>query len=271
MDVLTVDRKTCTQCGLCAAVCPGGLIYFKENQYPRLLPRGENACIRCGHCVVVCPTGSLTHVDIPMEQCPEIDRSIKVDLQHCGQLIKSRRSIRLYKDRPVPREVIEKIIDIARYAPTGHNDQGVRWLVVDTKDRLQEFERIGADWMKDTINRDRQMAAVFPHILKRIEAGHPFFLRDTPVLVAAYSGENMLLSTVDCTIALSYFDLAANCAGLGCCWAGFFMMAANSFPALKEAIALPEGHRVHGALMVGYPRYQYQRIPVRKPSRITWL
>lgn len=271
MAVLTVDEKTCTQCGLCAAICPGGMFVFREGAYPRLVSGAENFCIRCGHCVAVCPTGSLTHVDIPVEQCPEIDRAIEVDLQHCGQLIKSRRSIRLYKDSPVPREVIEKIVDIARYAPTGHNEQGVRWLVVDTKDKLQQFERIGADWMRDIINKNRRMAAMFPNILKRIEAGHHFFLRDAPVLVVAYSGENALLGSINCTIALSYFDLAAKSAGLGCCWAGFFMMAANSFPALRKAIALPEGHKVHGALMAGYPKYEYRRIPVRRPSPVTWL
>jgi nitroreductase/NAD-dependent dihydropyrimidine dehydrogenase PreA subunit len=271
MAVLMVDEKTCTQCGLCAAVCPGGMVYFRENAFPRLMPGAENGCIRCGHCVTVCPTGSLTHVDIPVARCPEIDRAIEVDLQHCEQFIKARRSVREYKEKTVPREVIEKIIDIARYAPTGHNEQDVRWLVVDTKDSLQQLERIGADWMRDTINRDQQMAAMFPNILKLIEAGYHFFLRDTPVLIVAYSGEGVLLGTVDCTIALSYFDLAAKSAGLGCCWAGFFMMAANTFPALKEAIGLPEALKVHGALMVGYPKYEYQRIPVRKPSQITWL
>jgi nitroreductase len=206
-----------------------------------------------------------------VEQCPEINKTINVDLQHCEQFIKSRRSIRWYKDKPVSREIIEKIIDIARYAPTGHNEQGVRWLVVDTGDKLQQLEKIGADWMRNTISRDQRMAAMFPNILKRIEAGYHFFLRDAPVLIVAYSGESMLLSTTDCTIALSYLDLVAKSAGLGCCWAGFFMMAANSFPALKEAISLSEAHTVHGALMVGYPKYDYQRIPLRKPSHITWL
>jgi nitroreductase/Pyruvate/2-oxoacid:ferredoxin oxidoreductase delta subunit len=271
MAVLTVDEKTCTQCGLCAAVCPGRMVVIRENTFPRMIPGAENFCVRCGHCIAVCPTGSLTHVDIPVEQCLQIDRANEVDLRHCGQLIKSRRSIREYKEKTVPREVIERIIDIARYAPTGHNDQGVRWLVIDTNDKLQQLERIGADWMRDAISRDRQMAAMFPNMLKLIKTGYHFFLRDTPVLVVAYSGEGALLGTVDCTIALSYFDLAAKSAGIGCCWAGFFMMAANSFPALKEAIALPETHKVHGALMVGYPQYEYQRIPVRRPPHITWL
>jgi nitroreductase/formate hydrogenlyase subunit 6/NADH:ubiquinone oxidoreductase subunit I len=271
MNVLTVDEKTCTQCGLCAVDCPGGIIVYREKSYPRLLPNAETVCIRCGHCVAICPSGSLTHIDVPLEQCPEVDGKIRVDLPHCERLIKSRRSIRWYKDKPVPREVTEKIIDIARYAPTGHNDQAVQWLVIDTGEKIQQLEKIGADWMRDAISRDKWMAATFPNILKRIDAGYHFFLRDAPVLVVAYSGEGMVIRNTDCIIALSYFDLAAKSAGLGCCWAGFFMMAANSFPALKEALSLPEAHRIYGALMVGYPKYKYRRIPLRKPPHITWL
>jgi hypothetical protein len=53
-------------------------------------------------------------------------------------------------------------------------------------------------------------------------------------------------------------------------WAGFFMFAASTYPPMVETIALPEGHRVYGALTLGYPRYRYQRIPVRKAANIIW-
>ena len=59
MSLLIVDKTTCTQCGTCAAVCPPGIIYFKEKNYPRQLPGTDAVCIRCGHCVAVCPTGAL--------------------------------------------------------------------------------------------------------------------------------------------------------------------------------------------------------------------
>ena len=81
--------------------------------------------------------------------------------------------------------------------------------------------------------------------------------------------ENRIAAT-DCVIALSYFDLAAITAGLGCCWAGLLMMAAASYPPMIEELALPENLALKGALMVGYPKYRYTRIPARKPANIVY-
>jgi nitroreductase len=78
------------------------------------------------------------------------------------------------------------------------------------------------------------------------------------------------MAATDCVIALSYFDLAANNAGLGCCWAGYFNAAAASFPPMMAALSLPEGCTPHGSLMVGYPKYKYQRLPLRRPASIIW-
>jgi nitroreductase len=75
---------------------------------------------------------------------------------------------------------------------------------------------------------------------------------------------------VDSTIALTFLDLAAPTVGLGACWAGFFMMAAAQSPQLQELLALPEGHACCGALMIGYPKYAYHRLPTRKEPAISW-
>jgi len=64
--------------------------------------------------------------------------------------------------------------------------------------------------------------------------------------------------------------LAAPSLGLGTCWAGYFTAAANFYPPLQEALALPQGHLPYGAAMVGYPKYGYQRMPPRNKPEITW-
>ena len=107
-------------------------------------------------------------------------------------------------------------------------------------------------------------------VIKRMEAGGKDFIRGAPTLVIAYAEKNHFMAAIDAPIALGYFDLAANAAGLGCCWAGYFMMSSNTYPALVEAVALPEDQQVYGALMLGYPEYRYHRIPVRRPALITW-
>jgi nitroreductase/NAD-dependent dihydropyrimidine dehydrogenase PreA subunit len=270
MALLEVNKETCTKCGTCAATCPGGIILFFKDKYPRPVSAAEEFCLRCGHCVGICPTGSMTHAEIPVEQCPPIEDSLKISIEQCAQLIKSRRSIRKYRDKPVPREDIVRLIDIARYAPTGHNAQEIRWLVIDDKEKLQSFEKIGLDWMHDMSRRSPEMAPMLEGVIKRMESGRPDFLRAAPAVVVAHAEKDNSIASIDAPIALGYFDLAASSLGLGCCWAGFFMMSANTFPAMVEAVALPGDQQVYGALMLGYPKYRHRRVPVRKPAQITW-
>ncbi len=234
------------------------------------MPKADENCARCGHCVAVCPSGSLTHREIPVGQCPLLDESLKVTSGQCTQLIKGRRSIRVYKDKKVPREEIERVIEVARYAPTGHNSQAVQWLVIDDEGEVRRLSEIGADWMRWVVKNNPQLAPMVEGALQRQESGIDVFLRGAPAVVIAFSEQSNPVAYMDCIIALSYFDLAANTMGLGCCWAGYFIFAATSFPPMMEALSLPEGHTLYGSLMVGYPKYSYQRIPLRKPANITW-
>ena len=144
-------------------------------------------------------------------------------------------------------------------------------MVIDDAATLRRFEEIGQDWVRQAIASNPLMAEMFAGIIKRVEAGRPFFLHGAPALVVTHANKGNPIAAIDCSIALGYFDLAANTAGLGCCWAGFFMMSANSFPALVEAVALPADQQVYGALMLGYPKYARHRIPLRRPARVTWV
>jgi nitroreductase/NAD-dependent dihydropyrimidine dehydrogenase PreA subunit len=271
LNILEIDKETCTKCGACGLVCPAGIFLFFEGKYPRPIPAADQACIRCGHCVAVCPTTSISHVEIPASDCLPVDESLNISLEQAAHLITSRRSIRSYRNKPVPRDEIIRLIDVARYAPTGHNDQEIRWLVVDDADRLQRFEAIGLDWMRDVSQQNPMMSEMLAGAIQRMEAGVPVFLRNAPALVIVHAEANNPIATVDGAIALATFDLAANAVGLGCCWAGFFMIAANTFPSLKEIVALPEDQQIYGTLMLGYPTYHYRRIPTRRPARITWI
>lgn len=270
MTLLAVNKDTCTQCGLCATVCTTKIIHFKEGNYPRLLPGTDEICLRCGHCVGICPTDSLKHQDLPAEQSAVIEKSLEINFKQCAQLIKSRRSIREFQNRAVSKEKIERIIDVARYAPSGHNAEEVRWLVINDRAYIRKLAGIGADWLRFMIKSNPAMAAMFEGTLKQLEAGQDVFLRDAPAIVTAYAEKNSPMAATDCAIALGYFDLAAGSAGLGCCWAGFFYMAAGTYPDMMKAIGLPEGFAPYGALMVGYPQYRYQRVPARKPARIIY-
>jgi len=76
------------------------------------------------------------------------------------------------------------------------------------------------------------------------------------------------MSSSFCTIALTYLELAALSFGLGTCWAGYAHMA-TALPSIQEVLNLPEGRQCFGAMMVGYQKFDYHRIPLRKMN-VTW-
>lgn len=272
MKLIDVNQQTCNQDGICAEVCPAGLIDFQKGRYPTTVSGAAGMCIRCGHCVAVCPTGSLSHREIPVEQCTPIRADLRLSAEQCEQFLRSRRSIRVYKDKSVSREAIANLIEMARYAPSGYNSQCVKWLVLGEKEELDMLARLIAEWMKWMIENMSDIAS-FLHLdiaVRRWEEGDDVILRGAPVVIVAHAEKDNVFAPSASTIALAHLELAAPSLGLGCCWAGYFHAAATTFEPMLEALSLPDEDQCFGAIMVGYPKHTYHRLPIRKPPSVTW-
>ena len=272
MNLLTVNIQTCNKDGICAATCPMGIIEVQKAEYPTHTAEAEDVCIRCGHCVAVCPTASLSHRDISIDKCPTIQKELQLSSAQCEQFLRARRSIRTYKEQSVPQSELSKLIDLARYAPTGHNSQSVEWLVLGNRDELKHLAGITVEWMRWMLDNMSEFALSLhmDRAIRRWEEGKDVILRGAPIVIVAHAAKDDLRAPTSSTIALSYLELAATSMGLGCCWAGYFHAAATTFPLMMEALPLPEGHQCMGSMMVGYPRFTYHRLPLRKPPEIIW-
>jgi nitroreductase len=206
-------------------------------------------------------------------------------VERIRQLFQSRRSIRTYKERPVDRGLLQELIEMVVFAPSAHNSQKVRWLVFDGREKLRALAEITVDWMRWVIEVMPERAAElhFERRVKHWENGADGILRGAPVLVVAHGEKELqtlppdfvpeldnVTAPLDYAVALSYLELAAVGLGLGTCWAGYVYKAANIYPPMHKALGLPEGHQCFGALMVGYPKYVYKRIPPRNAPLITW-
>jgi nitroreductase len=209
---------------------------------------------------------------MPVENCPPIQEELRLSLAQCRQHLSGRRSIRAYKEKPVPQNELLQLIDIARYAPTGHNSQSVQWLVLGNKDKLKQFAGITGDWMRWMLENNREIALALDMepLIRRWEEGKDIILRNAPVVLVTHAPKGDLMAPTSSIIALAYLELAATGMGLGTCWAGLFNAAATTFPPMMAALPLPEGHHCTGAMMVGYPRFAYRRLPLRKSPAITW-
>ncbi|MCU0561237.1 MAG: nitroreductase family protein [Desulfobacterales bacterium] len=273
MGAFVVDRETCNRDGLCVRECPAGVIRLgPEDDVPAPQADFKDFCIACGHCVAVCPTAALRLEWLDPNQCPPVDRALQLNREQAEQFLRSRRSIRAFREKPVERAKIEKLLEMACYAPSAKNNQPWHWTVVEQPAEVRRMAGLAVEWMRGVIAEKPNLAKAlsFTRVVAAWDSGLERVCRGAPHLIVAHADKNYGFGAEDTALALSYLELYAPVLGLGTCWAGYFYAAANACPPLFEALKLPARHKACGALMVGYPAFRYQRLVPRKPPKVTW-
>lgn len=274
MSVIAVEADKCKRDGFCVAVCPSAVLELKDGvPAPTAVPGMEEFCVRCGHCVAVCPTAALSHEAMAPGDCAALETAPLPKAEQVAQLLRSRRSIRAYRDRPVEREKLERLLDLARSAPTGGNSQQVRWTVASSRKAVHAVASAVVDMMRLWVAQKVPFVADYDlaRLVSAWDSGLDPITRGAPAMLFALAPKENDMGSVDCSIALTFVDVAAPSLGLGTCWAGFAMVAAGQWAPLQEQIALPDGYVCRGAMMVGYPKYRYHRTPRRNEVVAQWL
>lgn len=165
--------------------------------------------------------------------------------------IKTRRSIRNYKEEQIPQDVMKEVIDIARFAPSWKNGQIARYYVVqraELKAKIAESCVMGFTYNTGTLTKAPAIVVV-AYVEKR--SG---FERDGSCTTSKGSEWEMF----DAGIATQTLCLAAHEKGLGTCIMGIF-----EDKAVAEAINLTEGQKVGALVAIGYPAEE-PAAPARK-------
>jgi Nitroreductase len=271
-SIVKVDPHLCTQCGLCVKVCRGTL---KMGEHGPEIAR--DLCIACGHCTAVCPNDALEHNKAPLKNQVLIQTQPMPDIETAARFLRERKSIRLFQKKSVPHDVISQLLDIARFAPTACNSQGVSYYVVDDQDTLKKIAAAIADWAEEDLKHGALKNS--PWVLNTInmittyrEQGEDTILRNAPCLIIALAEKDMLALGRDNThFSITYAQLFASSLGLGTCWSGLFEYCAMAgYQPLLDLLNLPEGKGVTGAFMTGYPAVSYKRLVDRDRLEILW-
>ncbi len=106
------------------------------NSGPRI---AKNLCIECGHCIAVCPNSALDNIRTPLQKQVQIQKETLIDSDTAATFLRSRRSIRSFLKKAVSRDVIRKLLDIARFAPTTCDSQGISYHVIDNHNTLHDI------------------------------------------------------------------------------------------------------------------------------------
>jgi nitroreductase/NAD-dependent dihydropyrimidine dehydrogenase PreA subunit len=274
MSHLAVNAEKCNKDGICIKACPAAVIELSsEDNLPVAVKDFEDYCLACGHCVAVCPTGAFSMEWLKTGECPSISKELVLSPDQAEQFLRSRRSIRNFKDKPVERQKLEKLLEIACYAPSARNNQAWHWTVVENPAEVYKMAGMVIDWMRSVIKKYPQQAEErgLPRLVEAWDGGQERICRGAPHVVVVHGDKDYALGAQDSATALSYLELYAPTLGLGTCWGGYFFSAVNAYPPLFEALGIPADHKAFGAVMVGYPQLRYQRLPLRKEPRITWI
>lgn len=292
MYQVAIDRDLCKKDGLCARTCALGIIEQREKRTVPKIVRVES-CIACGQCAAICRHGALSHSEYPEDTTHPIQSELVPTYDQVMELFRSRRSKRNFKDKPVEKESIEKVLEAARFAPSGHNKQSTEFIVVLGKESVRKIATMTADYLskmtKDLGNPiGRTMFKIFagrrtteilvemvPELEGAVAEFHKgtkdYLLNDAPALVFFCADTTAGYPSENANLAIQNAALAAETLGLGCFYAGFVLLACNRDDHIPKHISLPETHKVYGALALGHPRVKFKRWPDRKPARITWM
>ncbi len=276
------DEEKCSRCMLCVRDCTSGVLSTVDGKPVAVEP---DWCSLCSHCIAVCPRDAIRHDGLDAGQALPVDRD-QFNPENYRAIVESRRSVRHYRATPVPREQIERIIDLSRYAPTARNDENVGYVVVTDPELIKRVSGRIFGVAQDLYARTRQGALgrfmditglsrtrAMRRMGQRREeaaAGRDFILHNAPVLILLFAPRFAPFARDSCTIAATTLINYAHSLGLGTCIIGYLTLALRYSPALKQMLGVPRGKRVHASLVMGYPAYGYARTVSRKSPEIIW-
>jgi nitroreductase/NAD-dependent dihydropyrimidine dehydrogenase PreA subunit len=288
MSWVTIDQDKCNGCGICAKAC---LRCFTDKEGVITVHADEQGCNLCGHCVSLCSTNAITHSKMDMDNFPAVPTQIRYDPDEFVQFVRQRRSCRNYSRKEVPREDLEKLIEMCRYVPTGSNLQTVQIKVITNKEKLKELSDLTIDYFINMIgqveDQVKRLISEKKEIPKELEiqrgfanryrilaeargAGLDPILHQAPVVMIFHSAPSPSTPKDDCVIASQTVVLAAMNMRLGTCYMGLVMKAAQNSPQVYQSLGLPAGNTAHSILAMGYPKLKFLRTVDRKPMTVQW-
>ncbi|EKF86218.1 nitroreductase family protein [Methanobacterium formicicum] len=157
-------------------------------------------------------------------------------------IIKSRRSVRKYQDKQIKDEELEKILEAAIYAPTGHNDQPWHFTIIQNRDLINQINEGAKEVMKT-------MDVEWIANMGKAESLNIF--HQAPTIIIVSGRKDATTPLVDCAAAVSNMLLAAESMDIGSCWIGlakfYFLNGEN-----MEEFGIPENYEVHFGVSLGY-------------------
>ncbi len=283
-----VNTAECNGCGICVKECPVFVLAMKEK---KAIVENGDWCIECGHCGAVCPKNAVIQQKAVIVPELKAGKEPAISPEVCMQLLRERRSVRIYQDKAIPRDEIDKIIDAGRYAPTGGNSQRVHYIVLTSPDEIAKLNKmimdvngkffknlqnkVFASMMSLVLGKNKveEMQIYAPKILHSLkviaQGGDPMF-HSAPAILIVHAESWDGSPAFNCAAALYHCSLLAHTMGIGVCFNGWVENTVNINRKMKKWLGIPGDHKCFGCMTMGYQNVEYKRLIERKKPDVQW-
>ncbi len=313
-----VDANKCNACRKCVDTCPGQLLEMKSDLPVNKHDTGESAlgCIGCKNCFAVCPEDAIeirgyyqvergffeTTLGPPTLPNPFAEpasppfEALEPKLTPVERVIYTRRSNRLYKKKKVPEDVLRRVVEAGRFAPSQGNSQPWSFIVISDRDLI---DRIGEECGKRVApvsklyvakngKRNELLKTLAVNALARLSPNNfdqrlahgidtvteneqwDMFLHAPSLIVVLGDKRSIGDPLIDCMLAAHNMVLTAHSLGLGTCYVGFVKML-NTLPELKRDLGIQWPYKVMTSIALGYPRTRTDKAVARERPKVTWF
>ncbi|MFX0100625.1 MAG: nitroreductase family protein [Candidatus Hodarchaeota archaeon] len=268
MPIIGIDEDKCTSCFECGRSCPA-LLFKKEGDTVSYQGKGR-ICILCGHCIAVCPEDAILYKNMKDEPASfdgvEDPKTI-ISYDDIYKFTRAKRSIRRFKSTPVPQELLEKVFEVIRYAPSGSNMRKCKFHLVSDQETLKTL----SSSILEAFMANPNVRMMYGNLLVSVNKKglpDPIF-RGAPHVIFASSILPGPTPLNNAGISLTYGMLAAQSLGLATCWIGFAQAGFFMNTDLLKLVGIKG--KCTGAMAIGYPAVKYHRCPPRAPLKVKGL
>lgn len=324
-----LNQEICTGCGRCVTSCPIQLLELKDKKARPNERYDYFRCITCQNCVAVCPSGAVKiegdyRVDQGFWKNAHLFEGTKTlpnplglaentpfeeyadKLTETERVILRRRSVRMYKKKKVPRELVARVIEAGRFAPSAGNNQPWKFVVIDDADSLALINErckkalkivtwltLPHPWGKKKTPGDKSASlkawqqALLP-LLVTLKTGEVEPRARGGINAAASDPDYDIFFGAPCLILLladkrgigdidldigicgQNMVLAAHSLGLGTCYVSL-AKAITFFKDLKKSLGIEEPFKIVTSLTLGWPKGGIDNPVARERPRINWV